>query len=262
MPRVTGNYQGEGIQAVLLALGILEFLSQNRSNAGVTELARHFDTSKSRIHRHLQTLMSGGYVIQDEESDRYRVSARLMALGETVGQNFDLASIARPVMEDLRAGLGHGVAVSVPEPDGMRIIAVVRGGSNAEIGVKRGSLMQYHASAQGKLSLAFGSANGAREVLTGPMDAVTPYSITDPDVLREEIGKVKDRGWATAGNQAMVGLNALAAPIFDAIGHFAGAISIVDATQFVPDMPSSKQIEQVVAASKRISGELGARLAS
>ena len=76
MPKVSGSYEGDGIQAVLLALGILDHFAKQRGALGITELARHFGTSKNRIHRHLQTLIEGGYVIRDAGGDRYRLSAR------------------------------------------------------------------------------------------------------------------------------------------------------------------------------------------
>lgn len=262
MPRVSGSYQGEGIQAVLLALGILEFLALNRGAAGVTELAQHFGTSKSRIHRHLQTLVSGGYVIQDEQTDRYRVSARLMMLGETIGENFDLPTVARPVMDDLRARLGHSVAISVPEPEGVRILAVTRGGSDAEIGVRPGSLLPIHASAQGKLFLAYGKREARDAALAGPLPAPTPHTIADRRQLETELQAVHGRGWATAANESIVGLNALAAPIFDAFGEFAGAIAIVDSVQFVGSEPSAEQLRHVLGAAQQISSALGVRAAS
>ena len=63
MPRISGAHRGEGVQAVVFALQILEYLAQHRSTLGVTDLARVFDTTKSRMHRHLQTLVAAGYVI-------------------------------------------------------------------------------------------------------------------------------------------------------------------------------------------------------
>lgn len=262
MPKVSGSYSGDGIQAVHLALSVLEYLAQSRGAAGVTELAQRFETTKSRIYRHLKTLIEGGYVVQDEETDRYRVSARLMALGEVIGQNFDLPVAARPTIEELRARLGHSVAVSIPETEGMRIVAVVRGGSGAEIGVRPGSLLPFHASAQGKLFLAHGSSEQRRDILAGPLEPLTDYTITSAGKLEEAAVSAKSRGWATAGNEAIVGLNALAAPVFGAFGEFVGTIAIVDSIQYVTDSPTQSQVAAVLSAADQISGTLGARVAS
>jgi len=84
MPRISGAQRGEGVQAVVFALQILEYLAQHRSTVGVTDLARVFDTTKSRMHRHLQTLVAAGYVMREEETERYRSGARLIAFGRAV----------------------------------------------------------------------------------------------------------------------------------------------------------------------------------
>lgn len=262
MPRISGSSQGEGIQAVLLALRILEHLALHRGSAGVTELAQAFATTKSRIHRHLQTLIEGGYVLQEEGGERYRVSPRLMVLGEAVGENYDLSVAARPALTELRTALGHSVALSVPEVEGVRIVAVLRGRSNVEIGVKAGSLLPFHTSSQGKLALAYGDQELRERVLAQELAQSTPETIVDPAKLGVELAAIRGQGWATSGDQTVLGLNALAAPIFGALGQYVGAVAIVDSVQFISDRPQREQLDSVMTAAARISKTLGFREAS
>ena len=79
----------------------------------------------------------------------------------------------------------------------------------------------------------------------------TPYTLTDRTPLRAEVDQIRRQGWAIAPNQSIIGLNALAAPIFDALGTFVGAIAIVDSIQFIPEDPSAKQVRQTVEAGKK-----------
>jgi IclR family transcriptional regulator, KDG regulon repressor len=259
MPRISGAQRGDGVQAVVFALQVLEYLAQHRSTLGVTDLARVFDTTKSRMHRHLQTLVAAGYVMREEETERYRSGARLIAFGRAVADNFELTNAARSVMESLRAALGHPVALSQPEPDGMRVIATIAGKSAFEIGVKPGSMLSAHTTAQGKLMLAYGTEAVCERLLSKSLPRSTPHTQTDRNALRAELEQVRRQGWATAPNQSIIGLNALAAPIFDALGTFVGAIAVVDSIQFIPEAPAAKQIRQVVEAGKRISATIGYR---
>ena len=259
MPPVSGDKSGSGVQAVVLALRMLEFVAQSPRSVGVTELARGFGTTKSRIHRHLQTLLEAGYLIRDAETERYRVSARLMALGQAVSETHELTATARPAMRSLRDRFGHSLALSVPEIDGVRIIAVLVGNSNIEIGVKPGSLMALHNSAQGKVALAFGDESLMRGLMHAPLTASTPHTFTDPVDLAAEIRSIRQRGWASAPNESLIGMNAVAAPIFDALGKFAGAIALVDSIQFITASPPSAMTEGLKAAARRISTDLGFR---
>ena len=86
---------------------------------------------------------------------------------------------------------------------------------------------------------------------------LTPQTIVDPETLQNEIQKVRARGWATAPNEAVTGLNMLAAPIFDASGQLVGTVGVVDAIQFVPEPPSDKQIRLIVDAGQAITRALG-----
>lgn len=252
--------RGEGgVQAVVFALEILEYVAQCQTSVGVSELARAFGTPKSRIHRHLQTLVSAGYLLRNDESERYSISARLMVLGHAVSESFELASAARQSARELRDRLGHAVAISQPERDGNRILLIMPSRSNIDISVKPGSILKFASSAQGKLTLAFGDQTLLPKLIEDGIDMLTAYTISDPERLRAEIAAVRKRGWATACNEAVIGLNALAAPIFDALGAYVGAIAITDSVQFIPESPTPGQVREVVAAAEQVSRNLGYR---
>ena len=70
---------------------------------------------------------------------------------------------------------------------------------------------------------------------------------------------MRARGWATAPNEVLPGVNALAAPIFDHRGGYAGAIAIVGSTQYIAGTPAQQQVGLVTTAAQRVSGELGWR---
>ena len=87
----------------------------------------------------------------------------------------------------------------------------------------------------------------------------TAYTIGDPARLKAEIDLTRKRGWAAAPNESVIGLNALAAPVFDALGHYAGAIAIVDSIQFIPENPSVAQVRELTETAAQISRNLGYR---
>ncbi len=256
MPRIAGK-PGEGVQAAILVLRILELLGRERKEIGVTALARALQTTKSRIYRHLRTLVQEGYIVQPLDSERYKVGPRLVALARLVSDNVDLAAAASDVLIELRDALGHSAVVSQVEPDGVRVLATVSGKSPIEIGVRPGSLLPFHASAQGKVALAFASPEFRARVLRARLEMLTPQTIVSPAALRAEIDKVRGQGWATAPNQSALGLNTLAAPVFDASGSLCGTVGIVDMVQFIEADPSDDQIERTLAAGRKISATLG-----
>lgn len=255
MPRIDGPQRGEGLQAVAMALLILEHLARQRGDVGVTELARALETTKSRIHRHLRTLLEAGYIVQAQE--RYRIGHRLVTLGRAVSENFDLATVAREEMRALRDRVGQTVVLSRAEPAGVVVLATLPGQDMIEISAKSGAMMALHCTAQGKLMLAHAEAALRERVLLSRLDLRTPHTITDPERLRQELEVIRAQGWATAAEESLVGVNALAAPIFEGGGGMVGAIALLGSIQFIPRQPAAALIDQVRDAAERISARLG-----
>ena len=255
----TGRQDSGGVQAVLFALQIMEHVAAQHEPIGVTTLAEHFGTNKSRIHRHLKTLEQQGYVVQDPVSERYRIGARLVALGHVISDSVDIIREAAPVMRRVRDALRHSVVLSMIDRGGVRVVRVEPGTSAIEITVKAGSLMDYHSSAQGKIALAYGGASAPGQALDGRLAALTPHTITEPQALDAELARVRSQGWAAAPNEAVIGLNALAVPVFDAAGKLAASIAIVDSLQFIGSPPSQAQIDTMQAAGRAVSESIGFR---
>lgn len=247
----------DGVQAVVLALRIIEHMAAEPDAAGVTAIADALGSTKSRIHRHLRTLVHQGYLEQAGDSEKYRVGEQLLFLGRSLNTRFDLATVAGEAMRELRDTLGHSTVISQPESDGMRVLATISGNSMMEIGVKRGSLLGFHHSAQGKLALAFGAPSLLQRVLRSRLPMRSPKTITNPRVLQREIDRIRRQGWAIAPGESALGINTLAAPIFDAGGAFAGTVAIVDSIQYIGDPPAEAQVRAVVRTARRISALLG-----
>jgi DNA-binding IclR family transcriptional regulator len=257
MPRIAGQSGGDGVQAVLLALRILEAMAAQRGPVGITELATALGTTKSRIHRHLQTLLQQGYVARDGDTERYVIGAALVALSYQAGENVDLGSAARQAMVELRDTLGHSTVVSRVEVSGLRVLSTVPGRAGIEVSVKPGSLLSYRSSAQGKVAIAFGPDSLRNLAEKAKSEPLTQFTITDREQWTGEIERVRAQGWAAAANEWVVGVNAIAAPIFGPGGALAGTIGIVDWIRALPSPPETRTLERVVAAAARISAALG-----
>lgn len=246
-----------GIQAVVMALQLVAYLSKQTEAVGVTAIAEALGTTKSRIHRHLQTLVQQGYARQEAISERYHIGPALINIGISISENYDLVGMARSALRELREALGHSAVVSRIEPDGVRVLLTLSGKSPIEIGVKPGSLLSLHATGQGKVTLAFGAQETRERIFDSELEALTPHTITTSRALAAELARVKKQGWATAPNETLIGMNALAAPVFDGRGVLAGTISIVDSIQYIPAVPTPEQIKHTLIAAAKVSAALG-----
>ncbi|MCI5109486.1 MAG: IclR family transcriptional regulator [Marivita sp.] len=247
----------EIIQSVALALQVLEAMAFSEGEVGVTELAQALGTTKSRIYRHLRTLVSLGYLTQSEETERYRIGARLIGLGRAAAGSTDLTSVAMPHLRALRDRTGQAVSLGQIEPTGIRILNTLPGRMQIEVGVRPGSLLGFWNSAQGKVALAFTPRSRWPDLIPETISPMTEFTITDHAALYAHIDDIAARGWSTAPNETMLGLNALACPIFGLDGEPVATVAIVSLTQYISTPPDADQIDAVQEAARRISAELG-----
>lgn len=137
------------------------------------------------------------------------------------------------------------------------VLEVLQGHAIVNFGTQPGTVLDLHASAHGNVALAFGPAGLMEHCLAKPLKAWTPHTICSPSALKRAVAQVRARGWATAPNRVLQGVNGLAAPLFNHGGDYAGAVAIAGSIQYVPASPPQAQIRAVTQTAERISRKLG-----
>jgi DNA-binding IclR family transcriptional regulator len=216
----TGQPSTARVASAQRSLAILDVLA-DEPTLGTNEIARRLGTSASTTSRQLATLVEAGLVEHVPVTGRYRLGIRLVALATSVLARLDVRAIAHPHLEALAAELGETATLSVPaDPDAITV-DVVRSPRYITDSSRLGRPSIAHASAAGKVMLAFDGAAPVRE-----LQAYTPRTITDPLELEAEIERVRRRGWAEAFEEREIGLNAIAAPVWSSDGSLAGIIAL------------------------------------
>ncbi len=253
MPEVRSD---AGVRSVQHALDVLETVAFSGEEVGVTQIADRLKLTKGSVHRHLLTLVERGYLAQNPATTRYRIGPRSRLLVR-LAPDPDLIEIAEGPMRELRDALGHSVVLSAMAARGALVLNTVPGTSTIEIGVRPGSELSFHASAQGRIMLAFSPRPQQQRVLSRPLECFTPRTIVDPKRIDDEIVRAMQRGYAVAPEEAMLGINAVAAPIFDDGDVCVGAVALVGSIQFLPAEPPPAMIAALTATAQQISRQLG-----
>jgi DNA-binding IclR family transcriptional regulator len=218
----TGKPAVRHVAAVERALGVLEALADAGGELGTNELARRTRVNPSTASRLLATLSAGGYVDHVEESGRYRLGLRLLQLGNVVLAGLDLREVARPHLVELAEETGETATLSVAGERDAVTVDFVQSGSSVQSVARLGRPSVAHATAAGKVLLAFGNV----PLPTGRLERFTPRTLTDRTKLAVEVERVRAQGWAEAAGERERDLNAIAAPILGAEGRLAGILGL------------------------------------
>jgi DNA-binding IclR family transcriptional regulator len=260
MDDAPANAKGQGnIESVMLTLRILESLVASPDEKGVTQLARELGSTKARIFRHLQTLRNLGYVVQNPRTEKNGVGARLYVLGQLAGERFSIVAAVRPAMEQLRDRAQQTTVLSTILDGKLTILSHLKGANPIEIGLRLGWSFDMHATAQGRIALAYGPPEAVDAFLKRKLTAHTPHTMTDPARIRAELETIRRQGWATAPEESLIGINALGAPILGDRGKVVGCIAIVGSIQHIPATPTRDQIDAVLSAARLASQSVGWR---
>ncbi|MGD1879046.1 MAG: IclR family transcriptional regulator [Kiloniellaceae bacterium] len=248
MPTVTKSL-GDGTQSVLLTVEILERLAAQDGPVSISDLARDIGTSKSRIFRHLQTLVACDYVASPATSGEYQVGKKLLAFCRSINERYDLVTVAQPIMTDLRNHFGHTVILSRVDSAGLVVLKTTGSDSPISIGIRPGTPLPFDGSAQGKIAMAFLPA-ARRTGGTALARAYKALAASHP----EELAAVTRHEWATG--HIREGLFGLAAPVFARNGLLIATLALLDTRAMMGDDAGERKGAYLRDAARRLSHEL------
>jgi len=252
MPR-TGKPAVRPVAAVERALAVVGVLAGDAAELGTNEIARRSGINPSTVSRLLATLVRSGYVDYVPETGRYRLGLRLLELGNLVVARLDLREVARPHLETLVSETGETATLSAPAERDAVTVDFVQSRSSVQSVARLGRPSVTHATATGKILLAFG--RGA--LPPGPLPAFTQRTITNRRTLAVEVERVRRRGWAEAAEEREHDLSAIAAPVFGSDGELVAILGLQGpASRF--DGPSRRRaVAPLLDHARAVSEALG-----
>ena len=242
------------VAAVERATALLGALAAG-GEVGTNELARQAGLHPSSVSRLLATLADAGLVEQAAETGRYRLGLRLVELGNAVLARLDLRQVARPHLRALAEESGETATLSAPgDPDAFTV-DFVQSAASVQSVARVGRPSVAHATATGKVALAFGEA----ELPSGPLTVFTERTIVDREALAREVGHVRRRGWAQAVGEREDDLNAVAAPVRGSRGELAAVLGIQGPASRFGENAMARAREPLLARAAAVSDALGWR---
>jgi DNA-binding IclR family transcriptional regulator len=234
------------------AIDILFHLHAAPAARGVTEIARELGLAKSSAHRLLAALTRRGLVEQDERG-RYRPGIGLVALGLGALEREPVVVAARPVLEQEAEALGETFFLVGQRGHEIVVLDKVEGTGFLRAAPRVGAMVPVHATAVGKLFLAFAPSRLAFP--SGTLEAFTSRTAVDPGALRAAVAETKLRRWASNRDEWIPGLSVLAAPVL-AGERMLAAVALAMPSQRLDEFGEEQLSRRVVAAGARIAARL------
>ncbi len=252
-----GNEPYPGTQAVRRALSLLKAFAGADPELGLSDLAKKVGLNRTTVYRLLTALESEGFVVRHGESDGYRLGPMAIVLGKWALRANDLRSVSHDELVALAQQTRETATLEVLRGQQILILDEVLGTHLVGATPSVDTLWPVHATSTGKAILAQLPAAARRAALSLPLERFTEQTIPSPEMLEEELARIRAQGYATAFEELEQGYAAVSAPIFDLNGQVVAAISVGGPSVRLTRARLAALAPTVQAAARRISQRLG-----
>jgi IclR family acetate operon transcriptional repressor len=261
--KIAGNGGSTQVQSLSRALGLLERLAAAERGISLTDLARRARLAPSTTHRLLATLEQQGFAELDHERGLWFVGVRTFVVGNAFLAHRDFVAISRPFMRRLMEESGESVNLGILDGGEVVFLSQVECGEMMRMFVRLGGRAPAHASGVGKALLAALSEGDVDAILDRRgLQRFTDNTIDSRETLREDLARVRERGYAFDDEEHAVGLRCVSSTLHDELGDPISAISLSGPRARVTD-PRVEILGHLVRnTANRITRALGGRLPS
>lgn len=252
---------GYSLRTVERTLRLLDALASRPTHEwSLTELAGELGVHKATVLRMLSTLEQHGYLVREGEPPRYRLGPSAFALGGAAAQP-RVREVAYPTLQRLSHETGETSLLHVLAGTETVCVDKVESPQAVRVTFEVGRRGPLHAGSSGKSLLAFLDAAELERLLPRlDLRRYTDRTVTDPSDLREELERVRGRGYAVSYGELDPGVYSVGAPIRNALGRLEAGVTIVGPVSRWTEEVHPSQVEKTLRAARRISELLGYRL--
>ncbi len=246
-----------GVQALERALNILELLGRSESELGVTEVAPAVGLPNGTAHRLLTTLSRRGYARQNPENRKYTLGIKAFSLATAARER--LGPLARPFLKELTEVSQESSNLAVMEKNSVVYIDQVPAPRMVRMFTEPGNRSPLHSTGTGKVLLAYQPGEIVDHVIgESGLSRFTPYTITDPKQLKNELERIRERGYAVDSEEMEEGVRCLATPIFAPDGRILAAMSVSGPAGRLDEARLEELIPHIKRIAERFAEDLGA----
>ncbi len=194
----------------------------------LAELQSATGIPRATVHR-LAAALEAHAVLRRDADGRYDLGHGLIALGREAARRFQLADLARPVLEGLAATTGESVQLFVREGDRRRCVVSIESPHGLRWIVPEGALLPLGVGSSGRLLVGDSEVGDSADA-----------------------AHLGTTGWIESVGEREAGVASVSAPVRSRDGTVLAAVSVSGPIERLSRAPGERFGPAVVAAAERI----------
>lgn len=239
------------------SLLLLQILSRNDRGMTLAEVAEHLELPKATVHRLCNRLLKLKFISRDVDERLYVAGPALRQLAFDTLTHGTVSRLRHMVLNELVQEIGETCNFTTLDGASVLYLDRVEAKRPWRMTLDVGVHVPLHCTASGKLFLAHMLADERRKLLRSlSLESLTENSMTMPDAVEREALQTLDTGYAVDNEEFIIGLVAVAVPVFDHSNTIKAAIAMHCPTSHVTREQAVERVPRLMVAARRMEALL------
>lgn len=241
------------VRSAEVGTDILKALAQLSPSTSLSRLAEHVDMPASKVHRYLQALIASGFAEQNPATNHYALGREALRVGLAALGAMDVLKVGALPLSQLRDEINESCFIAVWGNQGATVVSIEPAVRAVTVVTQIGSVLPLLSSSTG---LVFAAYLPERETVE-LRDAELAQSGQTAEHYAPLLAGIRERGLHHVHGLLMPGVDALSAPIFNAMGQVAAVMTVVGPTSIFHADEQGPAAGRLLAATRATSWRMG-----
>ena len=207
------------------AIKILEIIAASDKPLGITDISKSIGINKNMVFRVINSLENAGWVyVENADEKKYHLTLRPFHITHHAAERLDISTTSMPYIYQLWKTWGESTYLGILKENKVLYIQHLDSTHDIRVSGSLGGTYDLYCSAPGKVLLAYSDDTYIASYLKQPLQSRTNNTLTDPNLLMQELEAIRKQGYAIDNEEGTRGILCIAAPIFNVDGHVLGTV--------------------------------------